>query len=105
MSNLVRFFTGLVFAVSMAGFCYAEDGPPFEFGPEDDHNIAVIGKNQPILVISVQADDYRILPGDLAGINTTENDKINDIADWFYETSWGETTFDPTIQRDTGNAW
>lgn len=83
----------------------ADDGPPADLGPTDVHQIDTIGLDQPILVIYVQADDYRILPADLAAANSAEDDKVSDLEHWFGETSWGVTTFNVDQQRDTGDTW
>lgn len=82
-----------------------QDGPPAELGPMDVHEVDTTGTNQPILVIYAQADDHRILATELAGLNTAEDDKVSDLADWFDETSWGATTFAMDPQRAAGNTW
>ncbi len=87
------------------GAARADDGPPAEMGPMDEHHVDKTGTNQPILVIYVQANDYRILPADLAAANTAEDGKVSDLVDWFDETSWGATTFNVDQKRDTGGAW
>lgn len=81
------------------------DGPPAELGPMDIHAVDKIGMNQPVLLIYAQANDHRILSGDLAGLNNDEDDKVTDLQDWFDETSWGKTTFSIDQQRDAGDDW
>lgn len=84
---------------------HAQDGDPADLGPMDVHEVVPIGLNQDVLVIYAQADDHRILAGDLAGLNATEDQKVADFTAWFDETSWGVTTLDATPQRDTGGNW
>lgn len=102
----LRLFILVVFFIFISQFStFADDGDPAELGPMDEHKVSKIGLNQKILVIYAQADDHRILAGDLAGINTTEDDKVKDMKNWFKETSWNQTTFDIVQQRAAGNDW
>jgi hypothetical protein len=84
---------------------WADDGDPVEFGPADEHQVSKIGQNQKILVILVQANDHRILPSELANLNTDEDLKITTIGKWFQETSWNKTTFNFDVKRSAGNNW
>jgi len=83
----------------------AQDGPPGEFGPTDPHNLSPTGLNQKVLVIYVQADDFRILPAALAALNNTADQNRNKVSPWFNETSWGKLTVDMQPQRAAGSQW
>ena len=100
--KLSLFILGLTLICGQLAFA---DGGPADLGPEDIHSVSKIGLNQKILVIYVQANDYRILPADLATQITSEDTKVTDFADWYNETSWGKTTFVVTQQRDAGGNW
>ncbi len=81
---------------------YAQDGPPGEFGPSDPHNLSPKGLNQKVLVIYVQADDFRILPSNLATLNAFADQKRNKVSPWFNETSWSALTVDMQAHRAAG---
>jgi hypothetical protein len=99
--------------ILLLGFVSArgQDGPPAEFGPTDPHVLAPTGLDQKVAVIYVQANDYRILPGDLAALNTTADQRRQKISPWFSETSWnGVTGTAPSLTVNmephrAGNQW
>jgi len=104
MKPRVLFFAA--FACIVAGAAaYAQDGGPSDYGPLDEHRISAKGLNQKVLVIYVQADDYRILASELAALNATEDQEIADFKKWFPETSWDQLTLDVTVQRAAGSNW
>jgi len=82
-----------------------QDGGPQDQGPTDIHKVEPLGQNQEILIIYVQANDYRILPSELSNLNATEDQEVLDFEKWYDETSWGACTFDVTKQRDSGGNW
>jgi hypothetical protein len=84
---------------------HAQDGPPGEFGPSDPHNLSPTGLNQKVLVIYVQADDFRILPSNLSTLNTFADQNRNKVSPWFNETSWNALTVDMQGQRAAGGQW
>lgn len=95
--------SSLVIGGSLASF--AQDGGPADLGPADVHEVSKKDLNQKILVIYVQANDYRIFSSDLATENDSENKKISNLEDWFEETSWNQCTFAITQRRAAGNNW
>src|SRR3989442_12333691 len=97
------FTLAIFFVLNVAVF--GQDGPPGEFGPTDPHVLAPVGLNQKVLVIYVQANDFRILPADLANLNTTTDQRRNKISPWFQETTYGQLTVDMTPQRAAGGRW
>lgn len=96
----------LIAVVLLSGsVLFAQDGPPAEFGPTDPHQLSGTGLGQKVLVIYVQANDFRILPGDLAALNTTADQRRNKVSPWFQETTYGRLTVDMVAQRAAGNQW
>jgi len=92
-------------ALAVGGPSAADDGPPVDLGPTDVHQVGSTGLNQPVLVIHVQAQDYRVLAGDLVPTNQAEDQKVASLTAWWPETSWNTTTFAFTQQRAAGSAW
>lgn len=98
-------FFCVLFVFVTPWFSYATDGDPAEMGPMDVHEVSIIGQYQKILVIYAQANDHRILAGDLAALNAAEDTKVLDFKKWFVETSWNQTSFNVTQQPAAGNNW
>jgi len=84
---------------------HAQDGPPGSYGPTDPHNISATGAGQKVLVIYVQANDFRIPAGQLAALNTAEDAKRAAFAPWFGEMSWNNMTITADAQRTAGGNW
>jgi hypothetical protein len=99
------FVLAVLFCCATATWVRAQDGGPGDFGPTDEHKISAKGLNQKVLIIYVQANDYRILPSELAALNTTEVQEIVDFKKWFAETSWDQLTLDVTEQKSSGGNW
>lgn len=85
--------------------CAAQDGPSGSFGPTDPHKLSPTATGQRVLVIYVQADDYRIPAAQLVAINTAEDAKRGSAAPWFGEMSWNGMTITMDAQRLSGGAW
>ncbi|MFZ1219495.1 MAG: hypothetical protein WAO00_09385, partial [Chthoniobacterales bacterium] len=89
----------------MATSLLADDGPPGSFGPTDPHQVTPNALGQKVLVIYVQANDYRIPGGQLAALNAAEDDKRAAFPPWFGEMSWNKMTMIADAQRMAGNQW
>lgn len=83
----------------------AQDGPPGSYGPTDPHRITPSDAGQRVLVLYVQANDYRIPPMQLAGLNTAEDGKRAAFPPWFGEMSWNNMTMSADGQRAAGGQW
>lgn len=95
----------LVSLLLLAASVASADGPPYEYGPTDPHQIDPVGANQPVLVIYVQANDYRIPAAQLAALNTAEDQKRTQFPTWFAEASWNKLSMVVTGQRAAGGQW
>jgi hypothetical protein len=108
MKSVQRFcgvFLGCALALSWVPFAGADDGPPGSYGPTDPHQITPNGTGQQVLVLYVQANDYRIPAGQLAAANTAEDAKRAAFPTWFGETSWSRLGMTATGQRAAGGQW
>ncbi len=98
-----RLIPGALLVLSLPLF--AQDGPPGSYGPTDPHQITPTGGGQKVLVIYVQANDFRIPPAQLAGLNTAEDGKRAAFPPWFGEMSWNNMTMTADGQRTAGSNW
>ncbi len=96
---------GVLFFCVAAAWVQAQDGGPGDLGPTTEHKISAKGLNQKVLIIYVQANDYRILSSELTALNTAEVQEIVDFKKWFAETSWDQLTLDVTERKAAGNNW
>lgn len=102
---MCRFFFALFVHFCFIPFVLAQDGPPGSYGPTDPHKITPTGAGQKVLVLYVQANDFRIPAGQLAALNTAEDAKRASFAPWFGEMSWNKMTVTADGQRAVGGAW
>ncbi len=95
----------LFLSLACVTFAAAQDGPPGSFGPTDPHQISPTGAGQKVLVIYVQANDYRIPAAQLAALNTAEDGKRAAFPPWFGEVSWNGISMTADARRTAGDNW
>lgn len=98
LTALIALFMGMAVAT-------AQDGPPGSYGPTDPHKISPTGAGQRVLVLYVQANDFRIPATQLAALNTAEDAKRAAFPPWFGEVSWNGISMTADGQRSAGANW